>query len=138
MNGADCNKMHLFCHRILGHLTLAQRKTATGTHQAMLTIEDKAVIGICRSATDLEAAIVVVPPGVETIAFGAFQNYSRIYSLKLPDTVTSVEAHAFANCGTLASVALSANLTSIGVGAFEACRELTSVAFRRGRPYEAF
>ena len=70
----------------------------------------------------------VVPDGVTSIGYGAFQG-CHLTSMYLPNSVTSIGQYAFAYCKQLHFITLPDNLTKIDGYAFEGCIALTSVAF---------
>ena len=83
-------------------------------------------IGTC---TDTDIAIPTEYNGMRVTEVGssAFENYSRLTSIKIPDSVTEVGDHAFYNCSRLTSITIPDSVTEVGNWAFYWCRSLTSV-----------
>jgi len=61
------------------------------------------------------------------IADSAFHGCSRLYSIEIPDSVTSIGSWAFFYCGSLTSVVIGNSVTSIGEKAFNGCSSLESI-----------
>ena len=68
----------------------------------------------------------VIPKGFKTIESNAFEKFTRLTSLTLPDTLTNIYANAFDGCSSLTSLALPA-VTGIRKHAFRSCSGLTSL-----------
>jgi hypothetical protein len=64
---------------------------------------------------------------VTSIGSYAFQNWTSLTSVTIPNSVTSIGSRAFYYCTSLSSVTIPNSVTSIGDGAFSACGSLTSV-----------
>ncbi len=62
----------------------------------------------------------------ESIPSNAFDSFSSLTSVTIPDGVTSIGQYAFHNCSELASVTMPGSVTSIGMAAFSGCDNLTS------------
>ena len=65
--------------------------------------------------------------GVRGIADSAFQYFTNLASVTIPDGVTSIGDYAFSGCSSLTSIAIPAGVTSIGYSAFSDCTGLTSI-----------
>ena len=63
----------------------------------------------------------------KTIACGVFSGCGKLYSIMIPDSVTSIGSFAFSGCASLTSVTIGNSVTSIGDYAFEFCDSLTSI-----------
>ena len=63
---------------------------------------------------------------VVSIGSSAFAQCS-LYSVEIPDSVTSIGASAFEDCSHLTSITMPDGVTSIGASAFRNCKQLTSI-----------
>jgi hypothetical protein len=70
---------------------------------------------------------VTIPDCVISIGIGAFQYCSGLTRVTIPDSVTIIGHLAFNNCDHLTSVIIPESVTSIGDAAFDQCSSLTSV-----------
>ena len=70
---------------------------------------------------------VVIPDGVTSIGYWAFQKCGQLTGVTLPDGVTSIGSWAFYECKKLTSIRLPDGVTSIGEGAFCECKQLTGI-----------
>ena len=70
---------------------------------------------------------VTIPNNVTSIGDYAFMDCSSLTSMTIPNSVTSIGNGAFSYCNRLSSVIISNNVTSIGYNAFEECKNLKSV-----------
>src|ERR1019366_6238186 len=64
---------------------------------------------------------------VTSIGSYAFQNYTSLTSVTIPNSVTNIGRNAFQGCTRLTSVTIGNSVTSIGNYAFYYCYSLTSV-----------
>jgi hypothetical protein len=64
---------------------------------------------------------------VTAIGNNAFQNYSYLTSITIPNGVLTIGNWAFFSCTTLASVTIGSSLTTIGEYAFRQCTSLASI-----------
>ena len=64
---------------------------------------------------------------IETIPYRAFQNFTNLTSVDLPESVTTISACAFKDCSALKSVRFPSKIESINSNAFMNCSKLTSV-----------
>lgn len=73
----------------------------------------------------------VIPDGVRSIGFGAFQNCA-IKTVHLPEGLVSVGDSAFLDCGELSELYLPESLKELGNSAFQRCRMLREVSLPAG------
>lgn len=71
---------------------------------------------------------LVIENGVTSISYDAFQGYSRLESVTLPDSIKTIGAGAFDNCPALESITIPDSVTTVGMCAFELCSSLKSVS----------
>ena len=69
---------------------------------------------------------VYMPQGLQTIGKGCFSS-SELYSVDIPDSVTSIGKEAFKDCTMLKEVKLSQGMTVISESAFMGCTYLNSI-----------
>lgn len=69
----------------------------------------------------------IIPDGVTSIGYAAFQGCSDLKSVTIPPIVASIGSYAFQNCSGLTSVTIPESVTTIGNGAFNGCYGLTSI-----------
>ena len=70
---------------------------------------------------------LVIPNGVTSIGYSAFDGCSSLTSVTIPDSVTSIGHSAFSGCSSLTSVTIPDSVTSIGRFAFSGCKNLNRV-----------
>lgn len=73
----------------------------------------------------------VIPDGVKSIGFGAFQG-CEIETVRLPEGLVSVGDSAFLDCYKLHDLYLPESLKSLGTSAFQRCRALYDVTLPAG------
>ena len=64
---------------------------------------------------------------VTSIPSQAFEEFSKLTAIKIPNVVTSIGEYVFYDCRALTSISLPDGLTSMGEFAFLKCRSLTSI-----------
>ena len=75
---------------------------------------------------------VTIPNNVMNIGNAAFNSCVGLTSVTIPNNVTSIGDGAFYGCSVLTSVTIPNSVTSIGEGAFADCSSLTSVTIPNG------
>lgn len=75
---------------------------------------------------------LVIPEGVTTVSFAAFNGCESITSISLPSTLTTIETAAFKGCASLTEIALPNSVTAIGALAFANCGSLVDVTLSTG------
>jgi hypothetical protein len=70
---------------------------------------------------------VVVNDGIKTIKIRAFYQWNNLTEVYLPDSVEVLEDNAFQQSTKIRTIRLSPNLTKIGIAAFYSCDSLEGV-----------
>ena len=69
---------------------------------------------------------------VTSIGDSAFESYSSLTSIIIPDTVTSISKNAFRNCTNLTSINIPNGITLIEDGVFLGCTSLRTIVIPEG------
>lgn len=80
--------------------------------------------GVLEFCANDDSSIITIPEGVKTIGKEVFEDFYRLRSVEMPNSVTHIEDWAFYICKDLKNVKMSNNLISIGEGAFAECVNL--------------
>ena len=75
---------------------------------------------------------LVIPNGVTSIRYAAFEGCSGLTSVLIPNSVTSIGYAAFEGCEGLTSVVIPNSVTNIGEKAFSGCEGLNSLTIGTG------
>ena len=70
---------------------------------------------------------ITIPDSVKVITESAFENCTKLKSIRLPDGLTSIECYAFGYCTKLASLYIPKTVKNIGYDAFCDCDDLTEI-----------
>ena len=70
---------------------------------------------------------ITIPDSVKSIGNSAFNGCTGLTSITIPDSVTNIGGNAFHSCTGLTSATIGSSVTSIGDGAFYKCTGLTSI-----------
>ena len=72
--------------------------------------------------------------GVNVVAVGnsAFSGFTKLETIKIPNTVSEIDKRAFENCSSLNNVVIPDSVTIIRGAAFLNCTSLTSISFGSG------
>ena len=81
------------------------------------------------SITNKNMSSYTIHEDAKHIAYGAFEDCSRLTSIVIPDSVTSIGSSAFSGCSSLSSVVIPDSVTSIGKEAFSGCSSLKDVYY---------
>lgn len=74
----------------------------------------------------------IIPDGVTSISYRAFDGCSGLTSITIPDSVTKIEKNAFMHCSSLQSVSLPDSVIEIEENAFRGCSALSTINIGRG------
>ena len=74
----------------------------------------------------------VIPDGVQSIAYKAFNGCDSLNSISLPYGITDIGKYAFSYCTNLKDINLPQSVTNIGIGAFYNCSSLESISVPNG------
>ena len=69
---------------------------------------------------------------IVAIPIGAFENFSTLTHVKLPNCVKTINESAFMGCTALKSIVIPNSVTSIGLSVFARCTNLTDVNIPKG------
>ena len=71
---------------------------------------------------------ITVPEGSNYLSQrGAFDGFSNLQQISLPEDLTEIGKEAFYNCSSLTSITIPGSVTTIGSSAFLGCSSLTSI-----------
>lgn len=75
---------------------------------------------------------VVLPEGLKTIGWNAFEGCGKLKQIEIPDSVEKIGNYAFFYCVSLEKVAFPERITDIGSWAFYNCEALKSINIPEG------
>lgn len=75
---------------------------------------------------------IVIPESVTIIERGAFSCCNNLAQIIIPDSVESIESMAFTDCQRLMNITIPKNVKSVGEGAFACCYSLKSMTIPHG------
>ncbi len=101
---------------------------------SFITIED-GTLGIAEGAFNDYGRLssITIPNSVTSIGKGAFSRCG-FKSINIPNSVKSIGENAFYGCGSLTSITIPSSITYIGEGALSNCTNLTSIKVENGNP----
>lgn len=79
-----------------------------------------------------DLVIVEIPEGVISIGQGAFRGCTSLASITIPESVTSIGENAFDGCTDLKGITIPNKVLSIGKSAFNGCSSLTDIKIPQG------
>lgn len=105
-------------------------------HGALTDIEIPAVIDGKTVTSIAECAFqdytkltsVILPDSIRYIGLQAFYGCSSLKSINIPDSVTGIERDLFRDCSSLTDISIGKGVTYIDSGAFENCTGLSTVS----------
>ena len=94
-------------------------------------IDGYTVTAIGSSAFEVYTSLtsITIPDSVTSIGTYAFHGCDSLSSITIPDSVTSIDYNAFSGCSSLTSITIPDSVTSIGSWAFASCTSLASITF---------
>lgn len=95
----------------------------------------------CDQEDNKNVQIINLSEGTEIIGNGAFEGYTNLEEISIPESVKKIEKNAFANCFNLKKIIFSQGLEEISDGAFYGCSNLEEVILPEGLTFigeEAF
>ena len=93
-----------------------------------LTISGMGEMSDVCGVEDKEKVIsIVIEHGVTDIVAHAFEFYTDVKEVKIPDSVTKIGDYAFYNCVSLTEIRIPDSVTDIGSDAFFYCYNLTEI-----------
>ena len=115
-------------------ITITGYTGSGGTVEIPNTIDSKPVISIGSSAFEHYTGLtsVIIPDSVTSIGSYAFYHCTGLTSISIGSGVTNIDTYAFSGCTGLTSVILPDSVTSIGYSAFWNCTGLTSISIGSG------
>ena len=78
---------------------------------------------------------IVIPDNVETIGQGLFSGCISLKSVELSSSMQSIESYTFSGCQSLTSIVIPNSITYIGRSAFYGCTSLTSIVISENINY---
>ena len=76
------------------------------------------------------------PYPVKNISSGAFQGYANLWSMTLPEGLTTISSSAFSQCTNLLKVTIPSSVTTIGNHTFDHCPNLKEVYNYSAKPQD--
>jgi preprotein translocase subunit YajC len=92
------------------------------------------ITGFVGKITSIDTTTIRIPPSIQNtpvtvIGRNAFIYTPQIYTVIIPNSVTTIEDWAFTQCPDITSVTIGNGVTSIGANAFIDCPTINSVTF---------
>lgn len=83
--------------------------------------------GAFESYTELKS--ISMPDSLQKIGTSAFSGCTKITEIKLPNSLSVIGEKAFSGCGKLESIRMSSKVMEIGMSAFTGCSQLKTVYY---------
>ncbi|MDR1565253.1 MAG: leucine-rich repeat domain-containing protein [Oscillospiraceae bacterium] len=77
---------------------------------------------------------VIIPDGVTTIGWSAFEGCKGLTDINIPDSVVTIGGYAFCGCESLKDITIPNSVTTISNFAFAGCSNLKSVVIPNKLP----
>ncbi len=106
-------------------------KNATWTYNQAthtLTIHGTGTIKRCKDWKKLDVKHITIQNGISEIGYGSFQNFRKLDTVSIPETVTSIGQNAFYHSG-ISSVTIGKSVKKIESSVFEDCKRLKTVTW---------
>lgn len=116
-----------------GYVVVGCSGIMTGDLEIPLVYNGKPVTSIDNYAFEGYTGLtsVTIPNGVTSIGDSAFGNCIGLTSVTIPDSVTYIGGNAFYGCENLVSITIPDSVTSIGERVFAKCSNLEQVTIRK-------
>lgn len=108
-------------------------KNLSGTYKSDITVPNEiqgdpvTVIGTEAFEDFSELVNVVLPNTIKTIDSRAFNDCTGLKNINIPNSVTYIGFNSFSNCSSLASLSIPNGVIAIKEGAFEYCSSLIDI-----------
>ena len=86
--------------------------------------------GILIECLDKNIESVIIPNGVTTIGYSAFEYCKSLTDIFIPSSVTHIGNYTFEYCERLTNITLQSSVTSIGYGALSYCKSLKIIEYK--------
>ncbi len=112
--------------KIINRVTLPESKTVALDFSGIIIADE--LFSFQGGSWKSKITSVVMPNGLTTLAYGAFNGCTSLNNVGWSPALTSIEGTAFYNTG-LTSITIPEGVTSIGYQAFAYCKSLGSITF---------
>lgn len=106
----------------LASIIVNSENSAYNSHEncnAIMQTNNNTLVAGCKNT--------IIPNGVITIGYGAFEQCYGLESAIIPSSVTTIKDNAFAYCNKMKTLVIPESVTSIGSQAFYDCYRLESI-----------
>ena len=110
-----------FDQNATGNIDIPASVSYNGSNYDVTEIRYKAFNGYSRLTS------ITIPNSVTTIGNNAFSGCSGLTSITIPNSVTTIRSRVFFDCSGLTSITIPNSVTTIGGYAFGGCSGLTSI-----------
>lgn len=91
-----------------------------------------AIIETATNTLILGCKTSVIPDGIVSISYSAFEDCKGLSSITIPNSVTSIQSKAFKGCSSLSSVNIPNSVIYIGDSSFNGCSAMKSIIIDNG------
>jgi hypothetical protein len=75
---------------------------------------------------------VKLPDTLKTIGWGAFENCHKLEKINIPKSVNKIDCCAFAECENLKKITIPGSIKSLELDTFDGCKNLKNVIMKKG------